>query len=115
MVEFPEHEDNKAVPELPQVAIELVLYVSPGSLPCVRAERVMRGILEQYDARKVAFRVCDLTLDPEAASRDRIIFTPTLVKRSPPPHVWVLGDLARPEVVTDLLHMCGVTPVSATT
>ena len=105
--------ETPSTPSAP--AIELVLYVSPGSLPCARAERVMRTILEQYDARKVAFRICDLTVEPDAAARDRIIFTPTLVKRSPPPHVWVLGDLAKPEVVTDLLHMCGVTPASATT
>ena len=115
MADVSNHTHNPGPSSQPQVAIELVLYVSPGSLPCVRAERVMRGILEQYDTRRVAFRVCDLTLDPEAASRDRIIFTPTLVKRSPPPHVWVLGDLARPEVVTDLLHMCGITPANATT
>ena len=70
----------------------------------------MRSILADYDTSQVDFRVCDLTEDPAAAARDRIIFTPTLVKRSPAPHVWVLGDLAKPEVVTDLLHMCGVTP-----
>jgi DNA-binding response OmpR family regulator len=92
--------------------VELVLYVTPESLPCQRALRVIRDILGQYQPEQVDFRVQDLTEEPAAAERDRIIFTPTLVKKSPPPHVWVLGDLARPEVVTDLLHLCGVTPVT---
>jgi hypothetical protein len=95
-----------------QPTIELILYVSPQSLACARAERVMHGILAGYDERTIDFRVCDTTLDPESATRDRIIFTPTLVKRSPPPHVWVLGDLSKSEVVTDLLQMCGAAPAN---
>ena len=93
--------------------VELVLYVSPHSLACARAQRVMDDILRRYDGRQIAFRVCDTTTDPAAAARDRIIFTPTLIKRSPPPNVWVLGDLTKADVVTDLLHMCGVAPLHA--
>ncbi len=93
--------------------IELVLYVSPNSVPCTRAVRKMQELLERYDSRQVRFSVCDMTQEPEAAANDRIIFTPTLVKRSPPPHVWVLGDISKPEVVTDLLHMCGVGPATS--
>lgn len=92
--------------------VELVLYVSPQSLACVRARRVMQDILRRYDRRQIAFRICDTTQEPDAAARDRIIFTPTLIKRSPPPNVWVLGDLTRTDVVTDLLHMCGVMPMA---
>jgi hypothetical protein len=90
-----------------------VLYISPHSLACARAQRVMHEILRRYDRERIRFRVCDTTQEPDAAARDRIIFTPTLVKRSPPPSIWVLGDLTRPEVVTDLLHMCGVAPAGA--
>jgi CheY-like chemotaxis protein len=93
--------------------VELVLYISPHSLACARAQRVMHDILRRYDARQIEFRVCDTTRDPDAAAKDRIIFTPTLIKRSPPPHVWVLGDLSKADVVTDLLHMCGVAPLHA--
>lgn len=92
-------------------AIELVLYVSPHSLPCRRAVRVMRELLARYDDRHVRLDVRDLTADPGNAVEDRIIYTPTLVKRSPPPSVWVLGDLSRPDIVVDLLLMCGVEPV----
>lgn len=93
--------------------VELVLYISPQSIPCTRAVRVMRDLLGRYDTRQVRFSVCDMTEHPEHAERDRIIFTPTLVKRTPPPNLWVLGDISNPEVVTDLLHMCGVEPVTS--
>ena len=92
--------------------IELVLYVSPQSLACARARRVMHDILQRYDPRQIDYRVCDTTENPEAAAQDRIIFTPTLIKRSPPPNVWVLGDLTKVDVVTDLLHLCGVVPAA---
>jgi CheY-like chemotaxis protein len=98
----------------PATRVELVLYVSPKSIACSRALKVMRDLLRAYDTRQIDFRVCDTAADPNAAARDRIIFTPTLVKRSPPPNVWVLGDLSNADVVTDLLHMSGVSPATTT-
>jgi circadian clock protein KaiB len=95
---------------MPRPRVELVLYVSPRSLACARAQRIMRDLLRGYDQREIDFRVCDTTKEPDAAARDRIVFTPTLIKRAPPPNVWVLGDLSRGEVVTDLLQMCGLSP-----
>ena len=94
--------------------VELVLYVSPRSFACARARRTMLDLMRVYDTRDVDFRICDTTTDPDAATRDRIVFTPTLIKRSPPPSIWVLGDLSKPDVVTDLLHMCGVSPTGGT-
>lgn len=90
--------------------IELVLYVTPDSIPCHRAKAAMQAILEEYDASRIDFRVYDLNRHLRAAQRDRIIFTPTLVKRWPDPKVWVLGDLTRRRVVVDLLEMAGVRP-----
>lgn len=95
-----------------QPRVELVLYVSPSSIACARAQRVMENILRGYDPAKIDFQVRDLATEADAAVRDRILFTPTLLKRSPPPNVWVLGDLSRPWIVTDLLQMCGVTPLA---
>jgi CheY-like chemotaxis protein len=96
-------------------AVELVLYVSPHSLPCRRAVRVMRELLSRYDDRHVSFEVWDMDRDPTRAASDRILFTPTLIKRSPAPQMWVLGDIARPDVVIDLLLMCGIEPVGHAT
>jgi DNA-binding response OmpR family regulator len=92
------------------VHIELVLYVAPGSVWCQRALRVMRETLGRYQSAEVELQVLDVSQETEAAERDRIVFTPTLVKRSPPPHVWILGDLSKEQVLTDLLLTCGVSP-----
>lgn len=43
-------------------------------------------------------------LDPE----DRVAFTPTLVRRSPPPRAWLLGDLRDHTALRSLLDDAGV-------
>jgi CheY-like chemotaxis protein len=93
-----------------ETRIELVLYVTAESIPCHRAKAAMKDILKDYDANYIDFRIYDLDRHLGAAQRDRIIFTPTLVKRWPDPKVWVLGDLTRRAVVVDLLEMAGVAP-----
>ena len=102
--------DAPAPPEEPgrNGVVELVLYVSPTSLPCARATRVMENLLKRYDERQVCFVVCDVTAEPEQAAKDCVMFTPSLVKRHPAPRLWVLGDLTQHQVVTDLLTACGV-------
>ena len=93
-----------------ETRIELVLYVTADSIACHRAKAAMKEILQDYDANYIDFRIYDLESHLGAAQRDRIIFTPTLVKRWPDPKVWVLGDLTRRAVVIDLLEMAGVAP-----
>jgi CheY-like chemotaxis protein len=95
-----------AAPAAP--AVELALYVSRLSPASVRAERNIDALLAAYDGSRVKLVVCDLALKPEDAERDRVIFTPTLVKRYPSPRTWVLGDLSDATVVMDLLAMSGV-------
>jgi hypothetical protein len=56
----------------------------------------------------VRYTVCDLVRDPLAGEVDRIAFTPTLVKRYPEPKMWVLGNLREPQIVADVLRVCGV-------
>ena len=108
----PPQEDSMSRTEAvsPETRIELVLYVTPDSIPCHRAKATMREILKDYDANYIDFRIYDLDGHLKAAQRDRIIFTPTLVKRWPDPKVWVVGDLTRRAVVIDLLEMAGVVP-----
>jgi two-component system response regulator GlrR len=98
----------------PETRIELILYVTAESIPCHRAKAAMTEILAEYDASSVDFRVYDLESHLAAAQRDRIIFTPTLVKRWPDPKVWVVGDLTRRAVVIDLLEMAGLSPNTST-
>ena len=95
------------------VAVELALYVSRLSPASQRARRNIDALLAGYRSEQVRLEVCDLALRPEEAERDRVIFTPTLVKRSPDAPVWVLGDLSDASVVVDMLSMYGVEAVES--
>jgi hypothetical protein len=90
--------------------VELVLYVSGASASSVRAVSNARRILRGYDVQEVSLAICDLAVDPSAAEGDRIAFTPTFCKRMPEPPMWILGDLAHPEPLVELLEFYGVTP-----
>ena len=90
--------------------VELVLYVSGSSPASARALANLRRILRQYKSGHVAVDVCDLMADPTCGERDQIAFTPTLFKRAPEPPMWILGDLSRPEPLTELLEYYGVEP-----
>jgi len=70
----------------------------------MNARRILRG----YRPAEVSLSICDLTVDPSAAESDQIAFTPTLCKRAPAPPIWILGDLAQPEPLLDLLEFYGV-------
>lgn len=89
--------------------IQLTLYISTSSPSSLKALRNLQRLLSDYDGRQVGLTVCDLSRDPSpTADEDRIAFTPTLVKRSPEPRIWVLGDLADSDLVVDLLAHAGV-------
>lgn len=88
--------------------LDLVLYISPRSPASLKARRRMEEVLAEFHGAAVHFQVCDLFKNAASAERDRVVFTPTLVKRSPAPRAWILGDLTTDDVVRDLLTMCGV-------
>jgi two-component system response regulator GlrR len=92
--------------------IELVLYVSAASPASMQGQGNMERVLASFDRDDVAYTVCDLQRNPETADHDRVVFTPTLVRRSPAPRLWIIGDLRDGEVVADLLRTSGVKGVT---
>lgn len=88
--------------------VEFVLYVSSASPVSVQAQRNIERLLSQFDASQVKLTVCDLVREPLAGEADRIAFTPTLVKRFPEPKMWLVGNLRDPEILVDVLRICGV-------
>ena len=91
--------------------IELVLYVSAASPASMQAQSNMERVLASFDRDDVAYSVCDLQRNPETADHDRVVFTPTLVKRFPAPRLWIIGDLRDGDIVADLLRTSGVQPI----
>jgi circadian clock protein KaiB len=92
---------------MPEPVIELALYVSPTSAACLKVRGDIENVLKAYDAGRVRFEVLDISQDVRRAEEDRVIFTPTLVKRRPGPPAWFVGD-AGGQIVPVLLASCGV-------
>jgi circadian clock protein KaiB len=88
--------------------IELALYVTLPWPSSLRARANLKRVLAGVRAGEVLLTTCDLAREPERAERDNVLFSPTLVKVWPEPKMWILGDLSEPEVLTDLLTLCGV-------
>ena len=87
----------------------LILYVSPESRLSIKARRNLENVLSGYDPDAVRLEVRDVTRDALQAEADRVVFTPTLLVRGPADATaWVVGDLADPEVIVNLLRMGGV-------
>lgn len=59
--------------------VELILYVSSNSLPCARAIASLRSMVALFPPGRVTFEVRDVAQHTDAAARDRILFTPTLL------------------------------------
>jgi CheY-like chemotaxis protein len=88
--------------------IALTLYVSD-SVPSSRASRNLRALLEDYRADQIALTTVNIARRTDhRAEEDRIMVTPTLLKTFPRPRVWIVGDLARRDVVERLLEQAGV-------
>jgi CheY-like chemotaxis protein len=83
-----------------------VLYVSPNSPASARALRIFHDLLAAVPPARVSFETCDVSKAPDRAEADRVVFTPTLVKVSPEPRAWVVGDLTNPGIVGEILTMC---------
>jgi CheY-like chemotaxis protein len=95
--------------ERAMVRIELVLYTAGPSPASMRALRQMKKLLARYESSQVDFKVVDLAEGrPRLAEEDHILLTPTLVRRSPLPRTWVVGDLEDTTLVADLLEHSGV-------
>jgi two-component system chemotaxis response regulator CheY len=85
--------------------LEAVLYVSSGSAASARARRYLEELVARMGVPGLRLDVCDVSRDARRAEQDRVVYTPTLVRRSPGPPVWVVGDPSASSVVPDLLSI----------
>ena len=91
-------------------AVELVLYYTPPWPSSMKARRNLEKILGAYAADAVHLTLRDLGEHPDLAEADGVVFSPTLIKKSPGAPVWMLGDLSDATAVTDLLLASGLKP-----
>ncbi len=70
------------------------LYVTGASPRTERAISNLRHICDSELAGRYTLAIVDVLEDPEAAERDRVLATPTLIKELPLPLRRVIGDLS---------------------
>lgn len=83
--------------------LRLTLYVMGGSHRSARAVRNLRRMIDQQQL-EVDLEIVDVIEQPDRGDSDRILATPTLVRRGPGPEQRVIGDLSLPEAVERLLQ-----------
>jgi CheY-like chemotaxis protein len=85
------------------VRLDAVLYVSSGSTASARARRYLEEMIARLRRPGLRFEVCDVSQDARRAEADGVVYTPTLVRRSPGPPVWVVGDPSASPLLPELL------------
>ena len=83
--------------------IMLRLYVTGRSPNAEKALASIRKLMAEQRPDDYQLEVIDILKQPALAERDRIIATPTLVKRHPPPVRRIIGDLSDREEVLSVL------------
>lgn len=90
--------------------VHLVLYVTRPWGSSGKAQSDLEAMLKLFPPGDVFLEVHDLAAEPERAERDKVLFSPTLVKVWPEPKAWLIGDLrAHESLFVNVLALAGVT------
>ena len=105
---LPPAEPPVSIAALPLAELELVLYVTSTSQESHKAIRNLHRALKPYDPSRVRLTIFDVAHggDEEwyqSLEADRVIVTPTLVRKKPGPKTWIVGTLAPIDAVEQML------------
>jgi circadian clock protein KaiB len=85
------------------VIYKLRLYITPRTTNSQRAISNLDALCQEELPGRYEVEVIDVTEQPALAERDKILATPTLVRRMPEPMRKIIGDLSdRDKVLTSL-------------
>ena len=93
----------------PQPAeLELVLYVTSTSQESQKAIRNLHRALKPFDESRFQLTILDVASGGDEAwyqclEADRVIVTPTLVKKMPGPKTWIVGTLSPIDAIEQML------------
>jgi circadian clock protein KaiB len=90
-------------------SVALCLYVTGATPGSSRAVACLKGFCEKFLKGRYALEVIDVYQQPHLAEGDRILATPTLIRKFPLPLRRLVGDLSDPQ---RLLTGLGVQPGS---
>lgn len=85
--------------------IQFDLYVAGNSERSNDAIRNLTEICETHNDEPYSIRVIDVLEDPDAAERQRIIATPTVLRRLPLPSRRLVGDFTDDLIVAQHLEL----------
>lgn len=80
-------------------AVILRLYITGMTPRSEQAIRNLRRIMRDELAEQYELEIIDVLERPQLAEDERIVATPTLIKRLPPPLRRIIGDLSDTEMV----------------
>lgn len=91
----------------PDSAASLVLrlFVTGNSQRSLRAIEAVQRMCREYLGDGVRVETIDVIDNPDQAETDKILATPTLIRRLPGPPRRLVGDLCEPERVIQLLGL----------
>ena len=81
------------------------LYITGNSLRSDKAIQSIRKICETMIKEEVKIDIIDVLDNPEKAEQEKVMATPTLIKRIPPPVRRLVGDLSDVEKVMYYLDL----------
>lgn len=85
--------------------VEFDLYVAGSGERSNDAIRNLTRICERMSNRPYVIRVIDVLQDPDAAERQRILATPTVLRRLPLPTRQMVGDFVDASLVAEHLEL----------
>lgn len=97
--------------------LELVLYVTSTSQESHKAIRNLHRALKPFDKSRYRLTIVDVANGGDddwyqGLEEDRVIVTPTLVRKKPGPKMWIVGTLAPGDAVEHLLASSLTPPAS---
>jgi circadian clock protein KaiB len=88
--------------------VALRLYVAGSGVRSLQAIDRARALVANLRGGAAELEVVDVLESPAVAERDRILAAPTLMRRTPPPPLKVIGDLAD---LDELARQLGLDPL----
>jgi circadian clock protein KaiB len=92
-------------PDPPKGAYEFRLYLAGGAPNSVRALANLYAICHKHFPQCHSIEIVDVLQEPLRALAEAVVVTPTVVRRSPPPVLHIIGNLSEEEEVLRALGL----------
>lgn len=85
--------------------VVLRLFITGSSQRSMRAIDAVQRMCNEFLNSSVRVEIVDVLKQPDAAETEKILATPTLIRRVPGPPRRLVGDLGQPALIIELLGL----------